>query len=122
MLTERENIMDDCIFCKIAAGYIPSTKVYEDDQVYAFDDLSPQAPIHTLIIPKKHYRDIADDIPSEELGYLFNAVKKVAQIKGIADSGFRTIVNTGFDAGQTVFHLHVHVLGGEVMPFEDKAN
>lgn len=109
--------MEDCIFCKIAAGDIPSNKVYEDDYVYAFDDLNPQTPVHTLIIPKNHYRDIADDIAVEELGHLFDAVKHVAQIKGIAESGFRTIVNTGKDAGQTVFHIHVHVMGGELMPF-----
>lgn len=85
--------MDDCIFCKIIAGDIPSSKVYEDDNILAFEDLNPQMPVHTLIIPKKHYRSLSEDIPDEELGYLFNAVKKVAQLKGIDKSGYRVIVN-----------------------------
>lgn len=106
---------DDCIFCKIVAGEIPSTKIYEDDCVYAFDDLNPQMPCHTLIVPKNHYDNIADGVPDEELGRLFNAVQKVAALKGIADEGFRVIVNTGENAGQTVHHLHVHVLGGAPM-------
>ena len=107
--------MEDCIFCKIAAGEIPSTVVYEDDRVIAFDDLNPQMPVHTLIIPKEHYANIGDDVPDELLGYVFNTVKKVASIKGIAESGYRVIVNTGSDAQQTVHHLHVHVLGGAPM-------
>ena len=106
---------DDCLFCKIVAGEIPSTKVYEDDRVLAFEDVSPQMPVHTLIVPKNHYDDIADGIPDDEMGYLFNTVKKVAQAKGIAESGFRTVVNTGDDACQTVHHIHVHVLGGAQM-------
>ena len=107
--------MQDCIFCKIAAGEIPSTIVYEDDRVLAFEDLNPQMPVHTLIIPKEHYANIGDGIPDELLGYVFNTVKKVAEIKGIADSGYRVIVNTGSDAQQSVHHLHVHVLGGAPM-------
>ncbi|MEQ3362225.1 histidine triad nucleotide-binding protein [Raoultibacter massiliensis] len=107
--------MQDCIFCKIAAGEIPSTIVYEDDRVLAFEDLNPQMPVHTLIIPKEHYANIGDGISDELLGYVFNTVKKVAEIKGIADSGYRVIVNTGSDAQQSVHHLHVHVLGGAPM-------
>lgn len=106
---------DDCLFCKIVAGDIPSTKVYEDDRVLAFEDVNPQMPVHTLIVSKNHYDDIADNIPDDEMGYLFNTVKKVAQEKGVAESGFRTIVNTGDDACQTVHHIHVHVLGGAQM-------
>lgn len=107
--------MEDCIFCKIAAGEIPSTIVYEDDRVLAFEDLNPQMPVHTLIIPKEHYANISDGVPDELLGYVFNTVKKVADIKGIADSGYRVIANTGSDAQQSVHHLHVHVLGGAPM-------
>lgn len=106
---------DDCLFCKIVSGEIPSTKIYEDENVFAFEDLNPQMPVHTLIVPKNHYDNIADGIPNEEMGLLFNAVKKVAEIKGIAESGFRVIVNTGDDAQQTVHHIHVHVLGGAPM-------
>ena len=90
--------MCDCIFCKIANHEIPSTVVYEDDQVIAFDDLNPQAPVHTLVIPKKHYSDIA--------------IQEVAKAKGLED-GFRVISNKGVNAGQTVMHFHMHVLGGK---------
>ncbi|MDR0515115.1 MAG: histidine triad nucleotide-binding protein [Coriobacteriaceae bacterium] len=113
--------MEDCIFCKIAAGQIPANKVYEDDRVLAFEDLNPQMPVHTLVIPKSHYRNIADGIPDDELGYLMNTVKKVAEIKGVAESGFRVIVNTGADARQTVHHVHVHVLGGGLMNVDSPA-
>jgi len=107
--------MSDCIFCKIVADEIPSRKVYEDEKVLAFEDLNPHVASHTLIIPKKHYSDIADGIPDDEMGYLFNTVAKVAKIKGIDKSGFRIQVNTGADAQQSVFHVHIHVLGGEPM-------
>lgn len=106
---------DDCLFCKIVAGEIPSTKVYEDERVLAFEDVNPQMPVHTLIVPKNHYSNIGDNIPDDEMGYLFNTVKKVAAAKGIAESGYRVIVNTGDDAQQTVHHIHVHVLGGAKM-------
>lgn len=106
---------EDCIFCKITAGEIPSTKVYEDDQVLALEDLNPMMPVHTLIVPKEHHANIGDDIPDALMGHLFNTVKKVAEIKGIAESGYRVIVNTGDDACQTVHHVHVHVLGGAPM-------
>jgi histidine triad (HIT) family protein len=107
--------MSECIFCKIAGGEIPSTAVYEDDFVLAFDDLSPQSPVHTLVIPKRHFASLADDVDRETLGALFSAVDEVARIKGIRESGYRTIVNTGKDANQTVAHLHVHVMGGREM-------
>lgn len=106
---------EDCLFCKIVAGEIPSTKVYEDEDVLAFEDVNPQMPCHTLIVPKNHYDNLAEGIPAEELGKLFSAVKKVAEAKGIAESGFRVIVNNGDDAQQVVRHVHVHVLGGASM-------
>ena len=106
---------DDCLFCKIVAGEIPSTKVYEDDRVLAFNDVSPQMPVHVLIVPKDHYANIADGVPDDLMGHLFNTVGMVAEATGIAEGGFRTLVNTGDDACQTVHHLHVHVLGGEPM-------
>lgn len=104
--------MSDCLFCKIVQGEIPATVVYEDENVLAFEDLNPQMPVHTLIIPKQHFSHIGDSIPPEILGHLFSAVPKVAEIKGVSDSGYRIIVNTGEDARQTVHHIHVHVLGG----------
>ena len=107
--------MKDCIFCMIGAGEIPTTPVYEDECVIAFDDITPQAPVHTLIIPKEHYASLQDDVPAEVLACVFGAVRKVAEIKGVASSGYRVIVNSGPDANQTVPHLHVHVLGGRPM-------
>lgn len=103
--------MSDCIFCKIANHEIPSTVVYEDDAVIAFDDLNPQAPVHTLVVPKAHYENIIDGVPAETLAAMANAVAEVARAKGL-DEGFRVITNTGAAAGQTVMHLHWHVLGG----------
>ena len=104
--------MSDCIFCKIAAGEIPTELVYENDLVVAFDDISPQAPVHTLIIPKKHYDNISDGIDSDSLNAIFSAVGEVAKIKGIDKSGYRLTINTGKHAMQSVFHIHVHLLGG----------
>lgn len=104
--------MSDCIFCMIAAGEIPSATVYADDIVVAFDDIAPQAPVHTLIVPRAHYSNIADDVPDDVLLALLRAVPRVAEAKGVAPDGYRVIINTGDDAGQTVHHLHVHVIGG----------
>ena len=111
-LWRKEPTMCDCIFCKIANHEIPSTVVYEDDQVIAFDDLNPQAPVHTLVIPKKHYSDIADNVPAETMGAMAHAIQEVAKAKGLED-GFRVISNKGVNAGQTVMHFHMHVLGGK---------
>jgi len=107
--------MTDCIFCKIAQGEIPSTKVYEDDLVLAFRDLDPQAPEHVLIIPKKHLASVMDFAEEDrELAahILTVVVPKIARELGIADGGFRLVTNTGADGGQTVGHLHFHLLGG----------
>lgn len=106
--------MCDCIFCKIANHEIPTNAVFEDDDVIAFDDMNPQAPVHTLVIPKKHYENIIDDVPAETLGAMANAIKEVAGIKELGN-GFRIISNKGADAGQTVNHFHIHVLGGKDM-------
>ena len=108
--------MDDCIFCRIVSGEIPANIVYEDDYVLAFEDLNPQTPVHTLLIPKQHYHSLSDDIPVEVLGRLFSAVKKVAQIKGVEERGYRVISNKGDDGRQTVYHLHIHLLGGTTLP------
>ncbi|TLM98216.1 MAG: histidine triad nucleotide-binding protein [Actinobacteria bacterium] len=106
---------DECIFCRIARGEIPAAVVYEDDAVLAFDDLSPQAPVHTLVIPKRHFADFGDGIDAETLGALFSALPEIARRKGVADTGYRVIVNNGPDANQTVKHLHVHLMGGRSM-------
>ncbi len=105
----------DCIFCKIVAGEIPATKVYEDEQVVAFNDISPVAPVHVLVIPKRHVASIHDVHAQDSamLGHIFSAVQKVAAEKGVAESGYRVVTNAGKDAGQVVFHLHFHVIGGD---------
>ena len=105
--------MEDCIFCKIAAHEIPSTVVYEDDQVIAFDDLNPQAPVHTLVIPKEHYANICDGVPAQTLAAMTHAIDEVVKAEGIDKTGYRVISNAGADAGQTVMHFHMHVLGGK---------
>lgn len=107
--------MDDCVFCMIADGRLDARVVYEDDDVVAFDDITPQAPVHTLIIPKQHYAGMDDDVPPELLVSLFGTVPKIAALKGLDASGYRVIVNNGPDAAQSVHHLHVHVLGGAPM-------
>ena len=103
---------EDCIFCKIANHDIESDYVYEDDLVCAFKDMNPQAPVHVLVVPKDHYDNIVDDVPGEVLAAMAHAVKEVAKRTGIDKTGFRCITNTGDDGGQSVHHLHVHVLGG----------
>ncbi len=105
--------MDDCIFCKIIKGEIPSTKVYEDDMVLAFEDISKMAPTHTLVVPKKHISNVLELEDAELMSALFNAIRKVAKIKGVDESGFRLVSNTGDDACQSVKHLHFHILGGK---------
>jgi histidine triad (HIT) family protein len=109
--------MSECLFCKIVARTIPAPLVYEDDMVIAFDDINPQAPTHTLIIPRKHVASIAElqDSDAALLGRLILAGNKIAKLKGIADAGYRFVVNAGVHGGQSVFHLHLHVLGGRHM-------
>lgn len=105
--------MAECIFCKIIKGDIPSKKVYEDDAVLAFDDISPMAPVHVVIIPKKHIATFLEIDPNADIiGRLMAAAQQVAKMKQVADSGFRLAINCNADGGQVVFHLHMHLLGG----------
>ncbi len=104
----------DCLFCKIIAGEVPSTKVYEDEYVYAFLDISPQAPEHVVIVPKEHIAS-ANEINAENsalVAKIFEAVPKIAKERGIAEDGYRVVNNCGVMGGQTVGHLHFHLLGG----------
>ena len=105
-----------CIFCKIANGTIPSTKVYEDDSFYAFRDISPASPVHVLVVPKAHVANALEGaaIPGLMEG-LMGAASKIAKQEGLEQSGFRLVINTGEDGGQSVGHLHVHILGGRKM-------
>ena len=103
----------DCLFCKIIAGTIPSKKVYEDERTFAFEDINPQAPTHVLIVPKKHIVDIKEAKPEDAdiIGYSHLVAAKIARQRGI-EKGYRTVYNVGPDAGQSVFHLHLHLVGG----------
>jgi histidine triad (HIT) family protein len=105
--------MSDCLFCNIIGGKVPSRKVYEDDKTFVFEDINPQAPTHVLIIPKKHIVDIkeADQADAELIGYCQLVAAKIARQRGI-ENGYRTVYNVGPGAGQSVFHLHLHLLGG----------
>ncbi len=105
---------DDCLFCKIVAGDIPSEKVYETENVFAFRDINPGAPTHVLVIPKRHIARMIDAEPEDAalLGELFLAANEVARLEGIDQRGVRYVVNTNKDAGQLVFHIHLHVIGG----------
>lgn len=109
--------MSDCIFCKIITGDIPSTNVYSDKQITAFRDLNPAAPTHILIVPNRHIDSINLITHEDEqiIGHLFVAAKHLAAREGIAESGYRLIINTNADAGQTIFHIHLHLLGGAPM-------
>ena len=108
--------MEDCIFCKIANGEIPTEMVYEDEFVAAFKDLNPQAPVHILVVPKKHYDNVMqveenDDIISK----IYNAINKIAKKEKFDGNGFRVINNCGKDAGQTVMHMHFHIIAGKTL-------
>ena len=109
--------MSDCLFCKIGSGQIPAKVVLQDDEVLAFDDINPQAPVHVLVIPKRHVVALNEAGAGDQalLGRLLEAATLVARKKGIADAGYRVVANTGRDGGQTVLHLHLHVLGGRPM-------
>jgi histidine triad (HIT) family protein len=106
-------VRDDCLFCKIAAKQIPAKLVHEDQDVFAFEDINPQAPTHILICPKKHFASLEKATPEDEsvLGKMALVAAKLAREKRLG-SGYRTVMNTGSGAGQTVFHLHMHLLGG----------
>lgn len=109
--------MEDCIFCKIANGEIPTEYVYEDELVAAFNDISPVAPVHILIVPKAHISSALelDDSNKDIVGHIFSVAGKIAREKGFADDGFRVVNNCGRDGGQTVMHLHFHLLAGKAL-------
>ncbi len=106
--------MENCIFCKIIRGEIPSKKVFEDDQILVIEDITPQAPIHLLIIPKKHFVNSLDMSAQDDevVGYVFRKAGEIARQKGVDESGFRLVQNNGAGAGQSVFHIHFHLLAG----------
>jgi histidine triad (HIT) family protein len=107
-------VTTDCLFCKIVAGEIPSTKVFEDDLIYAFRDITPQASTHVVVVPKEHYPNAAALASADPAlaGAVLAAAGEIAALEGVAESGYRMVFNTGPDANQTVFHVHLHVLGG----------
>ena len=109
--------MSDCLFCKIRDGEIQGDIVFENDEVLAFNDVNPQAPVHVLIIPKKHISTVNDMDAGDEviMGKLFSVAKMIAAQQGVADDGYRLVVNCNEKAGQTVFHIHMHLLGGRSM-------
>ncbi len=109
--------MTECLFCRIAAGTIPAVRIYEGDRVVAFHDIDPKAPQHVLVIPREHLPSLAESGPehADLLAELLLACRTVAEQLGVADSGFRVVFNTNADAGQSVGHLHAHLLGGRVL-------
>ncbi len=111
----------DCIFCKIVEGTIPSDKVYEDDRVLAFHDVAPQSPVHVLVIPKRHIVSLAALSEADDalLAHLFAVIRRIAAEQGIADSGYRVVTNVGEDGGQSVKHLHFHILGGRALKWDN---
>ena len=106
--------MNDCLFCKIIKGDIPSDKVYEDEEILAFKDINPAATIHILVIPKKHISSLIDIEPEDEMliGKIYSVINKIAEQQGVKEKGYRVIVNCGEDGGQEVMHLHFHLLAG----------
>ena len=109
--------MFGCIFCQIAAREKPGKILHEDGSCVAFEDINPKAPVHFLVIPRKHLASLNESVQEDEplLGHLLSVAARLAQEKGIDGTGFRTVINTNAEAGQTVFHLHVHVLGGRIL-------
>jgi histidine triad (HIT) family protein len=109
--------VSSCIFCRIVEGSIPAKIVYQDEHTLAFDDIHPQAPVHTLVIPKRHVVSVQDIDEANQvlLGQLVLTCAKIAKDKGLSETGFRLVTNTGRDGGQTVSHLHIHVMGGRSM-------
>jgi len=106
-----------CLFCRIIAGEIPSSKVYEDDEVFAFNDINPQAPLHVLVVPKRHIATVNDLAHGDEalVGALVRRAAAIATERGYAERGYRTVFNCNAEAGQTVFHLHLHLLAGRAL-------
>ena len=104
----------DCLFCRIVAGEIPADIIYQDERSLAFRDINPQAPVHVLVVPLDHLESLDEATRNEEtlLGHLLRIAARVANEQGLSESGYRTVINTGAGAGQSVFHLHLHVLGG----------
>ena len=111
--------MNDCLFCKIVAGVIPSTKVYEDETVLAFRDIAPMAPTHILVIPKAHIGSVAEVTPDNSgvVAHIFEVIAQIAKAEGL-EEGYRVVSNCGPHAGQTVHHLHFHILGGKQLSME----
>jgi histidine triad (HIT) family protein len=109
--------MSSCLFCKIVAGEIPASKVYEDDRLVVFNDINPQAPMHVLVVPRQHVASLNDLAPSNDglVGEMVRRAAAIAAERGFADRGYRTVFNCNAEAGQTVFHIHLHVLGGRTM-------
>lgn len=105
----------DCLFCRIVSHEIPAKYVLENDHVVAFRDINPQAPVHVVVVPRQHVASLNDAADAEMLGHLSLAAAQIAKAEGIAESGYRTVVNTNRDAGQTVFHIHLHLIGGRDM-------
>ena len=112
--------MDECIFCLIIKGEIPSKKLYEDDKVIAFHDINPEAPIHFLVVPKEHIESVnaLNEENSDIIAHIFKVINKLVKEEKIADLGYRIINNCGRDGGQTVNHIHFHVLGGKTLPMK----
>ncbi len=106
---------DACLFCRIVAGEIPVTPIAQNEYAIAFRDINPQAPVHVLVVPRRHVASLAAASDSRELGEVCLLAAQVARAEGIAESGYRTVMNTGDDGGQTVHHLHLHLLGGRTM-------
>lgn len=112
-------LKDDCLFCKIIRGEIPSTKVYEDDKMLVFKDIEPKAKVHLLAVPKDHFKLLSemDEKRAELVKYMLEKIPQIAAENG-CEKGYRLVVNQGEDAGQSVFHLHIHILGGQTLPWE----
>ncbi len=114
----------DCIFCKVARGELPAPRLYEDDRFFCIRDIRPQAPVHLLVIPREHVRGLDTVFPAEGpsrpelMAGLFEAAGKVARSQGLLPDGYRAVINTGANGGQTVFHLHLHLLGGAALEAE----
>jgi len=114
---KERNKMSECLFCKMIAGEIPADIVYQDDKILVFKDIYPKADVHLLAIPKKHYCDLNDisEKDPQTLSYLMNKIPEITKLQGVG-SGYRTIINTGKEGGQVIFHLHAHILSGTNLP------